>query len=201
MCMFCFPKLSISPAAISHNARTTLATNEFWLWPAKSLYHKDISVLGKKTPVMFWLKHLSLHLRNHASAQCNYICKTARGSERWWAEHIPTEHLFWQQWCSESGISQRHKTISSAQNPISKAAGRNDATLLCGERSLETNTGPALHFRTCPRHPRTASREDLGEALSTGALASERSSSDSSGTAHAWKAALPPHDLCSARYI
>lgn len=157
--------------------------------------------IGERTSVMFWLKDLSLNLRNQASAQCNYIRKTARGSERWWAEHISTEHLFWQQWCSESGISQRGKTISSTRNQISKAAGRNDATLLCRELSLETNTGPALRFKTRPGRPSTTSQEDLGQVLSTSAPASEWTSLDSSGTSHTRTAVLLPHDLCSAGYI
>lgn len=46
------------------------------------------------------------------------------------------------------------------QNQISKAAGRNDATLLCRGLSLETNTGPVLWFKTQPRHPSTTSQED-----------------------------------------
>lgn len=32
----------------------------------------------------------------------------------------------------------------------------------CAELSLETNTGPALQFKTCLRHPSATSGEDLG---------------------------------------
>lgn len=163
----CFPAL-LSKAFIqqqhlvSCNKRMTLIATEFWLWSTLSLNQRH-----------FWVEEESIsrdltqgfitQFKNQAPAQCNYTWKTARGSECWWAEHISTEHLFWQQRCSGSGISQRHKPISSTQNPIWKAAGRNDATLLCREISLETNT--SLRFKTRLRHPGTTSPEDLSSCF------------------------------------
>lgn len=44
----------------------------------------------------------------------------------------------------------------------------------CAELSLETNTGPALRFKTRPMLPSAASQEDLGQVLPTSALVPEK---------------------------